>query len=228
MKTTILSIIFSTAMSFTTLAQDCSTFYPFFEGAKTQITTYDKRGRVSAVSDYVVTSVTGTSNNKTAALTVIIKDERDRELVTSEYDLKCNGDAVSIDFKSMVGPQFGEQFRDMEYEITGTNLVYPNNMSIGNQLPDAAMQMQINMSGINMNLNMAVTDRKVIAKESVTVPAGTYECFVIEYNVSVEMGLNRNSKSKQWIARGVGLVKQEDYNGGGRITSSSKLTAFSR
>jgi len=35
----------------------CSTFYPFAEGATTQITTYNKRGKISAVTTYKIQSI---------------------------------------------------------------------------------------------------------------------------------------------------------------------------
>jgi len=39
--------------------------------------------------------------------------------------------------------------------------------------------------------------------------------------------MTQTSNSKQWIAEGVGMVKQEDYQRG-KVSSSSVLTKFSK
>jgi len=40
--------------------------------------------------------------------------------------------------------------------------------------------------------------------------------------------MNRVSTGKLWIAEGVGMVKQEDYNKKRKIVSSSILTVFNK
>ncbi len=121
-----------------------------------------------------------------------------------------------------------EQFKEMDYEITGTNLDWPNDLSVGQTLPDSNMNMKISMGGMNMNMVLTVKDRKVTGKEKITTPAGTFDCFVIAYDTNVEMmGTSHKSSSKQWIAEGVGLVKQEDTQKG-KVENTSLLTAFSR
>lgn len=42
----------------------------------------------------------------------------------------------------------------------------------------------------------------------------------------MKMGFKSTGTSKQWIAKEVGMVKQEEYNKKGKLMSSSQLTAF--
>ncbi|MFT5891771.1 MAG: hypothetical protein ACI9Y7_001878 [Dokdonia sp.] len=79
-----------------------------------------------------------------------------------------------------------------------------------------------------MNISVMMIDRKVQNKESITTPAGTFECYVITYTSKMKMGIGRTGSSKQWVAEGVGLVKQEDYNKKGKLTGSNMLTSFSK
>jgi len=223
---TLLLILFLTSFAFS--QNSCSKYYPFDQGTTSQITTYDKKGKVAAMVDYKVESVTKAGGKEVANINSTVKDDKGEVIAESNYDVICTEDKISIDFNSLINPQLFQQFGNMEYEVTGTNIDLPNNLSVVQSLPDADMQMKVNMGGINMNINLSMTDRKVTGKENVTTPAGTFDCFVIEYTLDIKMGMNRTSTAKQWIAEGVGMVKQEDYNKKGKVTSSSLLTAFSK
>ncbi|MEL6810352.1 MAG: hypothetical protein AAFP76_03335 [Bacteroidota bacterium] len=207
---------------------DCSVFYPFTEGSTAQITTYGKKEKVASIVDYQVTHVAADSGNTIATIKSLISDKNNELISESSYDITCTNEGIEIDFKSLFNPQLVEQFNGMETEISGTNVVLPNDLTVGQQLPDADLQVKVNMGGINMNMDFIMSDRKVVGEESVTTPAGTFECFVITYSTSFKMGMNRKGAAKQWISKGVGLVKQEDYNKKGKVTSSSLLTSFSK
>ena len=225
MKTIISLLIFTLSTNLIVLSQnDCSAFYPFEEGTNFTITSYGKKDKVAAIANYTVTSVT----DNTAVISTTLKDDKGEVYNEGSFSVHCDGDKVTMDMKSLLNPQMFDQFKDFETEITGNGIVFPNDISVGQELPDANMNMKINMSGINMKMDVAMTDRKVIAQESVTTAAGTFDCYVITYTSNVKMGMNRTGSSKQWIARGVGMVKQEDYNKKGKVTSSSLLTAFSK
>lgn len=205
----------------------CSKFYPFKEGTKAEITSYDKKGKISAVVDYTILNRTQTSEGEVATMQSSIKDEKGELIAKTEYDVTCDGNKISIDYNSMVSPMMMEQFKNMEYDISGTDLEIPHNLSVGQELPDAQMNMKISMSGINMSMDMTITNRKVIGKEDITTPAGTFNCYVLTYDMNTKMGITQTSSSKQWIAEGVGMVKQEDYQRG-KVSSSSVLTKFSK
>jgi hypothetical protein len=102
------------------------------------------------------------------------------------------------------------QFRDMETEITGKNIVLPNNLRVEQILLDASMEALVKLSGMHMSLIM--TNRKVIAQESVTTPGGPFDYSVIDYTNSLRMGIDKRGSAKQWISEGIGLVKREDSN----------------
>lgn len=206
---------------------DCNMYYPLKEGAKFQITTYNKSNKPTSVLDYQVINVQNTSAGKVATIKGSAKDKGDKMITEMEYNVTCKDNKLSIDFESMLNPQMLEQFKGMDYEITGTNLDWPSDLSVGQSLPDSNMNMKISMSGMNMNMDMNVTNRKVSGKEKVTTPAGTYDCYVISHDTNVSMmGTSYKTSSKQWVAKGVGLVKQEDTQKG-KVESTSLLTAFS-
>ena len=225
MKNSIQVVLLTLFSSLIGLAQnDCSAFYPFEEGVNFTITSYGKKDKVAAIADYTVTNVT----DNTAVISTSLKDDKGEVMNEGSFSIECDNGGITMDMKSLLNPQMFEQFKDFDTEITGNGIVLPNTLNVGQELPDAAMYMKISMSGINMNMEVEMTDRKVIAQESVTTPAGTFDCYVITYTSNVKMGMNHTGSAKQWIAKGVGMVKQEDYNKRGKVTSSSLLTSFSK
>lgn len=202
----------------------CSTYYPFTQGTITEITSYDKKGKVVAVVEYEVVAA---SDDKATVANKIV-DEKGEIIAESSFDMTCTGDGISIDVESMYSPQLMTQYESMETTISGTDVALPNVMNEGDDLPDSEMYISVDMGGITMNIDVMMLDRKVVGTESVSTPAGEFDCVIIEYNSKIKMGLERNGSAKQWIAKGVGLVQQEEYNKRGKLTGSTVLTRFEK
>jgi hypothetical protein len=68
-----------------------------------------------------------------------------------------------------------------------------------------------------------MTKRKVTGKESLTTPAGTWDCFTITYHskmiFKMGIGIPMNSDVTEWYAPGFGVVKTESNGGSTLITS---------
>ena len=79
-----------------------------------------------------------------------------------------------------------------------------------------------------MNMNISISNRKVEAAENLTTPAGTFECYKISCDVAIKMMINVKTKSIEWYAKGVGMVKSESYNTDGKLMGSNVLTSFKK
>jgi len=225
MKTKISILIIAFLLSFTAFSQNaCETYYPFQEGLTFEITNYNKKGKKEGVVNYKIIGV----DSNVATMQTIIYDAKGKEVTTTSYNIKCEENKVSIDFKSMMNADMFKQYKDMDMDITGTNLELPNDLQIGQTLKDANMNMAINMGGIKMNMSVDILNRKVLMKESITTPAGTFDCFAISYDNETKMGLKMQFKIKEWISEGVGLVRSESYNKNGKLMGYSELTSFKK
>jgi len=207
-----------------TFSQDCSKYFPMDEGTKFQITNYDKKDKVSGVMDYVVKEFSG----NTATLFYEMHDDKGKMILSSEYGVTCTNDGIKVDFSSMMSPELLGQYEDMEVEMSGTDLLYPNNLSTGQSLPDADVLMTVKMPPLNMKMNMNFFNRKVEGKESVTTPAGTFDCYVISYDSEAKMGVKMTTSSKLWLSEGFGMIQQETYNKKGNLMGKSLLTSFEK
>jgi len=227
MKSLITTLIMLLAM--TVIGQvNCSKYYPFGEGTISEYEMLNKKNKPEGTFKYTVNKVSNSVGITTATINSELFDKKGNAVMSSEFDMSCDGNAVSMDFKSMMNAGMIKQFQNSEVEMTGTNMDVPNNLSPGQNLPDAGIKVTVNMSGITMNMTTDITDRKVANTETITTPAGMFDCVVITQSSSGKMMMARfNSTQKTWLAEGVGMVKTEDYNKNGKLQSTTVLTSFS-
>ena len=230
MKRYFILLVIALAAGQTSKAQSsCSTYYPLVDGANFQYTNYDKKGREDGQINYAVTNVESSGDNVSATMMMEMVDKKGNTY-TSDYNIACEGNVVKIDFKSLMNEQMLSQMGDVEMDISGTDVELPNNLSVGQELPDANMQLKMKMGGaINMNTNVETINRKVEKQESVTTPAGTFDCYVVYSETKTKMMMaNQTFPSRIWLAEGVGMVKQESYNKNGKLLGSMVLTQYSK
>lgn len=207
---------------------DCSTYYPFEEGSVTEYESYNPKGKVEARMKYTVSNVRKNGGKTVATMRTDLYDKKNELMMTNEFEMACDGSSFTMDFKSLMNNPGMEQFQSMETKVTGTNLEIPNTLAPGQSLKDASVQIDVDMGGISMNIFSEITDRKVESRETVTTPAGTFECMVITQSSEVKMMVGKvKTMEKTWLAKGVGMVKTESYNSKGKLQGSTVLVARS-
>ncbi|MCX2678923.1 hypothetical protein OOZ15_03130 [Galbibacter sp. EGI 63066] len=207
---------------------NCSKYYPFNEGHVSEYEMFNKKGKTDGTMRYTVSNVSNSDRNSTATIVSEIFDKNGESVLSSEFDMNCNGSMVSMNFKSLMNANMMQQFQNGEAEITGTNIELPNSLSEGQILPDANIDIKMNMAGLNMNMTTEISNRKVVGTETITTSAGTFDCMVITQSSSGKMMMVKfDNIQKTWLAKGVGMVKSEDYNARGKLQSSTLLISFS-
>jgi len=232
MKKTLLCILLATFASVSVVAQDnCSKYYPMVEGSSFEYTNYSKKGKVEGITNYTIASVTSEGSATKATLDLKMTDKKGKEVFNSNYSFTCQENRIKIDYQSLFPAQMMKQYgeMDLDMDISGTDIELPNNLTIGENLPDANISIVMNMSGIKMNTSVDQTNRQVLKQESVTTTAGTFNCMVLtETTKTKAMGVNLTINSKLWLAEGVGMIKQEAYKKNGDLMSKTELTAYSK
>ena len=193
-----------------------------------EYTSLNGKGKTQGTISYTVTNVVDEGSTSSATMVMKYMDEKGKEAFNSEFTYTCSGNTVTIDYESLMSNQMLEQFEDMEMEISGTDIELPNDLEVGQVLPDANIAMKMSMSGMNMTSTVDMVNRKVEKQETITTPAGTFDCYVIySENESKMMMANQTFPSRLWLAEDVGMVKQESFNKNGKLMSSTVLTALS-
>lgn len=230
MKNPLLStLLFLLCIGFAFGQDSCSKFYPLKEGSTFQYTNYNKKGKSDGTVNYTVSDVRSEGSASVATFDMKLTDKKGKEIFETNYSFSCEDGLVKIDYQSLFPSQMMQQYSEMglEMDISGTDIELPNNLSEGQELNDANVTVSMSMSGINMNVSVDQTNRKVEKKESVTTSAGTFDCYLItEDNTTKTMGATIKMKSKLWLAEGIGMIKQESYKDNGNLISKSELSAY--
>lgn len=181
------------------------------EGVKLHYMTTDAKGNESSTSDMEITKVVadGDSFTITQVTQVFINGKAFTKPIETTSTVK-DGD-VLVDFSG-----------GLSLATEGGGFVLPKRLAVGLELPTG--EVTVDMNGLKIKQD--ITFHKVVAKEELTVPAGTYECYVVERQYTAKMlGMKVAGSMKTWYARGIGTVKMETYDKKGKLSSSQILTS---
>lgn len=94
----------------------------------------------------------------------------------------------------------------------------PPGISVGDRLKDTEIKVKVLTI---VTVTNSYLNRKVTAKETVKVPAGTYECFLVEDDESFTGSGPFHVKT--WIAKDIGIVRQVIYKKDGTVNQTYEL-----
>lgn len=200
------------------MAVDCSYYLPLVEGTGLKYENYNQRDRLQHTQEIRITSVEERDGAIHARLDARVLDNRNRVQSEVEYGVICSGDVLQIDLQSILNQEVFEAYQGMEMQIEGGEMIIPSDLSVGQDLPDSEMHISLRSNGMQMaEMQIKITNRRVTARESITVPAGTFDAYRIEYDTQFEtraMGIPIRSSSKtvEFHAEGLGVIRTEYYN----------------
>lgn len=201
-------------------------FFPTNEGTVLVYKTFDKKEKEINQVRYTITQLKnkGTETDITYLLESI--DPKDKLVFKDEITISQKGDKLYMDMSNFVNKAAFQQNGEIpsEVTVTGNNLEIPSNPTPGDVLPDANVTMGMSVGFINMKVSAEVTNRKVEAIENLTVKAGTFKTYKFSSEVnSTALGLKTKSRSIEWYAKGVGIVKSETYDKNDKLVSYMEL-----
>lgn len=148
------------------------------------------------------------------------------------YDTTPLNSAISDMVGNMV-KQAGAAASGMKSSIESKVSSFPIKMTAGAKLPDInSLTITYNMSMAGMNMSFGITTReenRIIEKqESITVPAGTFNCYKYSYDSMMSMtgmmaGKGDKEKVIEWWNPELGLIKSETYNDKGKLQTMRQL-----
>jgi len=226
-------IIFSFLLVFSLIsvvkAQYCN-FFAMSKGMVLSYENYDSKGKLKLKSRTTcVDVITANSGAVIYKANTSVYNADDVILEFWEYEMKCKDGIFNLSMGSFTDPKLMKEYDDKDIIIDTTGMVYPSELSVGMSLPDAAYSVSSTEIGVTMKTyNVKVTNRKVVGFESVTVPAGTFECCKITYDMEVDELYKKKSNVTEYISEGVGLIKSDIYNNKGKLTSSKQLVELKK
>lgn len=211
-------------------AQNCGGYYYLKQNGEVQVTAYDRKAQAGSVITYTVSGVEQTPKGLQAKLHSSVRDPQGREEAAAEGVIRCEGGRLLVDMQTFLPAGSLDQFRDMDIKTEPSYLVYPDSMHSGQQLPDGRFHMDVSRNGSKYaEVDYEITGRRVEGQESVTTPAGTWECFRISYEammrIKIGIGIPVRSRVTEWYAPGFGPVKAVQFDKKGKTMGRSELTA---
>ncbi len=219
------------------LKAQCNPFFDYNEGTSLTLTTYNSKGKEEASQKMTIVDKTSSGSREVLKTDITLYDKKGEEMFSNQIEMICEDGVFRMDLSRFAPPGM-EQVEGMSISYEGEGVTVPSELSVGKSLPDGNFSMKVNsdnpaLAGMMGGTSVAITDRKVVAKESITTPAGTFDCFKITSNTAVStkmMGMTRTmeTSSIEWISEEVGMVRTESYDKKDKLSSYTELTAFSK
>jgi hypothetical protein len=213
-------------MLFQARAQCNNPFYQFSKGTLIETENFNDKGKLQGKTEVTVIDWEETGSGFIATLGYKLFDKKGKLDYEGDYTMECKDGLISIDRTAFVPDESMQAFKDMEVELKMDQLEFPSELRVGQQLKDASFEVKAE-GPMPMNFIFLFTDRKVEGKESVTTPAGTFDCFKISQVTKSKMMIaNSQFRTVQYITEKCGAVKTETYRSNGKLVGYSLLTRF--
>ena len=208
-------------------AQDCG-YYSMSKGMVLAYQNLDAKGKVTGTNRTTCLDVSTLGSTTLYKIKGEYADAKNN-LTTREFEMRCEDGNFYVDMQSLIDPKSMEGFKDMEISVDANDMMYPSVLIAGQVLPDANITISAATGGVNlMNMIISISNRKVVGTESVTVPAGTFECYKITYDIETKLMFKIASTVTEYVNMGVGNVKTETFDKKGKLAASTVLIEVSK
>jgi hypothetical protein len=196
---------------------------------KIEMTSFDKKDKPSAILKYEVLDYKPVNGGFSLVFSNETYDSKGKLLAKGESFGKCNNGDYITDVRNISSDMIPKS-ADIKMNIDGDKVVYPARMKVGDKLKDASIKISSTLSsGMTlMNITANITDRKVESAESVETPVGKFDCLKITYTLNTKFMGNRTLICNEYLANGIGVIKQEQFDEKGKKQSSLILTKLEK
>ena len=212
MKKTILTTL---ALCLVTLVwgQEKEPFCCVTQGAELKYVTTDAKGNETGTAVTKINKVSGADGNYDMEQTITLY-VNGKKFIGMDVNSTIKDGAASLALGGGAA-----------IDVSGDVPLIPARLAVGLELDCG--EVKVNMGGIKAT--QKITSHKVVAREELTTPAGTFDCYVVEQEYTAKMAIIKAKGSqKVWYARGVGNIKTEVYDKKGKLSSTQILTEFNK
>ena len=210
-------------------SQECVFYSPVEKGTVVKYSNYDKKDKLTGTSTQTVIDNYVKEGVQTVKLRNEYQDVEMDSAFVSELEMKCKDGKYYVDMESYIGESMLTPYSDMETTFEVKNMTLPAELKAGDVLDNGRVTVTISNNGMKiMTISVNISNRKVEAKEDITTPAGTFECYKISYDISTKMIITIKASTVEWYAKNIGVIRSESYNKKGKLTGYTVLTGFQK
>lgn len=130
---------------------------------------------------------------------------------------------IRTDFGGAVKSVLQNYFPNAKITSSGEMALLPADMKPGDTLPDAHCTVSVGV----LKVTVDVTERTVLRRERITVPAGTFDCVVArEHKVEDAPIHHSDTWSESWYVPGIGYVRHDTFDKKMRLLTSEVLVSL--
>ncbi len=222
-------LILAYCLSFSFAAAQCNDYYAIEKESEWTYDHFDNKGKPAGKNTQKVKEFQKTPGGFKAVIYSVFLNEKGKKVMEGDLEMSCDNGTIIIDMRKFVPEEQQKAFGNYEMKIESENLETPNKLTVGQTLKNGSITMTAVGSPIPMKISVVITDRKVEAKETITTPAGTFECFKISSKSTskTQMGMNMTFEmtTREWLAPKVGMVKSESFDKNGKSAGYTVLSA---
>jgi hypothetical protein len=205
-------------------------FFPAKKGVTLVTANLNPKGKLESFARMTVKDVSGSGADMSITYLKLPLNKKKKPTIKGEgfeYMANVVNNVLEMDLRSVIDVAVTTP-PDAPFEITGGTMELPARLSVGDKLEDAYMNMYMNLGITSISVDVSVTNHKCVAVESITVPAGTFECYKLTHTVAMSASaMGNHSKDVNdittWYARGIGSVKSVVFDEKGKVVSMTEL-----
>jgi hypothetical protein len=209
-------------------AQPCEGYFPMNKGAKMETTNYNEKGKPQSVCSITIQNVETNGDEVTLTIHSDIVDKKNKQLASADYDAHCEKGSFFINMKSLITAEQLSAWKDMTVSMEADDIDYPIEYYAGQKLNDAHLKVNVSMNEMNMpGFSIDITDRVIEGKETITTPAGTFECIKVSSKQKVKNIISFEMRAVEWLSKGNGIIRSESFKGD-KMKGYSLLTSLTK
>jgi len=229
-KKVIYLLVFFVAVNVNVIAQNCDFYFPLNEGSELITKSYDKKDNLTGWSKQTIKKKENLSNGTSITMLVESYDTKeDTAISKTELKYECRDNIIYVDMNAFINQASFAAYKDMEVKVTTKDMTFPAELKVNDVLDNGNIEIKVSSQGTQILTSVvSITNRKVLAIESVTTPAGTFECYKITSDIESKMIFTVKTTIVEWYAKEVGSVRSENYDKTGKLVSYSVLEGLTK
>jgi hypothetical protein len=234
----VLPFSFATASAQTT-PTDTARPFGLEPGTETVYQLQDAKGKALGTIRNRVVKLDSEQNKKQTitTTTALLKsghyDDKNRLLNLQDLTFRCRQDTSFTDGTSELETARLKSFRDRIFTYEPVPLAWPNQPTVGSELPSGGITVQVSSSAVDIaKVYSTVQKRKIVSgPEPVTTPAGTFQCYKVESEHEsataprADVVMRNVQRVVDYYAPNIGVVRTEVYDKKGKLAEVRLLAA---
>jgi len=224
MKKTVFILLFSLFVINSVVSQDnCKAYLPP-EGTTLVYANLNKKGKQTSTTTTKVISVKEVDGVTIYRVHQLISDGKEKNDMENEFEYQCDGNKFIIDMETVLNAEQMKAFEGGKVVAEVENMYIPGELEEGMELNDGHIKMEVYVEPLTTKVTARAFYRKVVGKEIIETPAGTFEAWKIDGNIESKFAFMRFAfRVIEWYVPDVGVVKSETYDDRERFVGSTLL-----